>query len=1052
MNFLISFCLNNRITVILLTIALAIISIFVVKSIPVDVFPELKVPRVTIQTEAPGLTAEEVEQYITIPIESAMNGTAGVKGVRSSSGSGLSFVWVDFDWDKDIYQARQIVTERLGAVRESLPEGTSPELAPIVSVTGEIMLIALTGDKDTSTLDMRQLAEYKLRTRLLAIPGVGQVTVLGGRLPEYQVVYDPNKLKLAGVDLSSLKTAIEESQSSVPAGYLEDVAGQELPIQQDTRTANIEQLNRALVPDHASGILRLQDVAEVKIDGAPRRGDAGFMGEDAVVLSVQKVPGANTLALTQAVDAAVKEFSQSQLPKGMKLHTTAYRQADFIEMSLDNGTETLLIAGAVVMIVIFLTLLNLRTAIITLISMPLSVLFGMMMFPIFGLAINIMTLGGLAVAVGDVVDNAIIFVEIAWRHLNRNAALPEDKRKSKYEVLMKAKGEIVGSISFSSVIILLVFTPVLFLSGLEGQFFRPLGISYMLALLSSLIVAVTITPVLCYMWFKKSKNAATLESGDSFSSRLIKRIYAPILEFCLRFSKTVCAIMAAITLLALWLGSTFGTSFLPPFNEDCYTVFVSTVPGTSLDETERISRKVMKDIEQIPGVLSVTQRTGRAENDEHAEPVSASELLVRVDLKKDQKKLRSAIKERIDGIPGTSSMIGYPLAHRISSALSGSNSEIAINIYGTELPQLRLAAQKAKEILENMPEVADARANREIMVDTIRVQYNQEALASHGLTMANAAEQVSTAMNGQKLGEVIKNQDHWNIVLRIDPKLKTSMEDIKNLELISPNKKTVRLDDVAQVYREEVSNLILRDNTMRKAMISCNPSPNSNLGDLAKACREQLDPVMNAMGCTVDYDGTIKARESASERLYVLGAIVMVLIVLLLSSALGSVRRAMLTLVNIPLCLVGGIVAVFLASPGTLSSLFGDTYIPPILSVASIVGFVTVIGFAIRSGLILLNRYRALEHKGLAPAEAIREGSLERVVPIIMTSLTTVLGLLPLIWAIDKPGGELLGPLAIVQFGGLVSATILNLLIIPATAKLFSRWISSRRKELEAKS
>lgn len=983
MNFLISFCLNNRITVILLTIALAIISIFVVKNIPVDVFPELKVPRVTIQTEAPGLTAEEVEQYITIPIESAMNGTAGVKGVRSSSGSGLSFVWVDFDWNKDIYQARQIVTERLGAVRESLPEGTSPELAPIVSITGEIMLIALTGDKDTSQLDMRQLAEYKLRTRLLAIPGVGQVTVLGGRLPEYQVIYDPNKLKLAGVDLSSLKTAIQESQSSVPAGYLEDVAGQELPIQQDTRTANIEQLNRALVPDHASGILRLQDVAEVKIDGAPRRGDAGFMGEDAVVLSVQKVPGANTLALTQAVDAAVREFSQSQLPKGMKLHTAAYRQADFIEMSLDNGTETLLIAGAVVMIVIFLTLLNLRTAIITLISMPLSILFGMMMFPAFGLAINIMTLGGLAVAVGDVVDNAIIFVEIAWRHLNRNAALPKDKRKSKYEVLMKAKSEIVGSISFSSVIILLVFTPVLFLSGLEGQFFRPLGISYM---------------------------------------------------------------------LALWLGSTFGTSFLPPFNEDCYTVFVSTVPGTSLDETERISRKVMKDIEQIPGVLSVTQRTGRAENDEHAEPVSASELLVRVDLKKDQKELRAAIKKCIDGIPGTSSMIGYPLAHRISSALSGSNSEIAINIYGTELPQLRLAARKAKEILENMPEVADARANREIMVDTIRVQYNQEALASYGLTMANAAEQVSTAMNGQKLGEVIKNQDHWNIVLRIDPRLKTSMEDVKNLELISPNKKTVRLDDVAQVYREEVSNLILRDNTMRKAMISCNPSPNSNLGDLAKACREQLDPVMNAMGCTVDYDGTIKARESASQRLYVLGAIVMVLIVLLLSSALGSVRRAMLTLVNIPLCLVGGIVAVFLASPGTLSSLFGGTYIPPILSVASIVGFVTVIGFAIRSGLILLNRYRALEHQGMEPAEAIREGSLERVVPIIMTSLTTVLGLLPLIWAIDQPGGELLGPLAIVQFGGLVTATILNLLIIPATAKLFSRWIASRRKELKATS
>lgn len=1052
MNFLISFCLNNRITVILLTFVLGIIGIFVVKNIPVDVFPELKVPRVTIQTEASGLTAEETEQYITIPIESAMNGTAGVKGVRSSSGSGLSFVWVDFDWDTDIYQARQIVSERLSTVRNSLPEGTSSELAPIVSVTGEIMLIALTGDKDTSMLNLRQVAEYKLRTRLLAIPGVGQVSVLGGRLPEYQVIYNPNRLKVANIDLNDLKTAINESQSSAPAGYLEDVSGQELPIQQDTRATDTEQLNRALIATHPSGVLRLQDVAEVKIDGAPRRGDAAFMGEDAVVLSVQKVPGANTLALTKAVKDATEEFSRSQLPKGMELHTSAYSQADFIKMSLDNGTETLLIAGGVVMLVILLTLLNIRTAIITLISMPLSILFGMMLFPLCGLAVNIMTLGGLAVAVGDVVDNAIIFVEIAWRHLNKNAALPEHLRQSKYNVLMKAKSEIVSSISFSSIIILLVFTPVLFLSGLEGQFFRPLGISYMLALLSSLIVAVTITPVLCFIWFKKSTNSATQKSGDSFSSRLMKRLYAPILGFCLRFSKTVCAIMAGITLLALWLASTFGTSFLPPFNEDCYTVFISTVPGTSLDETERISRNVMKDIENIPGVISVTQRTGRAENDEHAEPVSASELLVRVDLTKNQKALRASIKKCIDGIPGTSTMIGYPLAHRISAALSGSNSEIAINIYGTELPQLRLAAQKAKKILEGMPEVADARANREIMVDTIRVQYDQEALASYGLTIANAAEQVSVAMNGKKLGEIIKNQEHWDIILRIDPALKTSVDDVKNLELISPDKRTVRLNHVAQIYREEVPALILRDNTMRKAMISCNPAPNSNLGDLVKACREQLDPAMNDLGCTVDYDGTVKARESASQRLYILGSAVMILIVLLLSSALGSVRCAMLTLVNIPLCLVGGIIAVFLSSPDTLSSLFGATYIPPILSVASIVGFVTVIGFAIRSGLILLNRYRALENKGMDTETAIKEGSLERVVPIIMTSLTTVLGLLPLIWGIDKPGGELLGPLAIVQFGGLVTATILNLLIIPATAKIFSRWIASGRKKTETAS
>ena len=1021
------------------------------KNIPVDVFPELRIPRVTIQTEASGLTPEEVEQYVTIPIESAMNGTAGVKEVRSSSSPGLSFVWVDFDWDVDIYRARQIVSERLSAVRETLPAEYSPELAPIVSVTGEIMLIALTGDEHTNPLDMRQLAEYKLRTRLMAIPGIGQITVLGGRLPEYQVIYHPNRLKQAGLTLEDIKTAITEAQSTIPAGYLEDVAGQELPIQQESRFNNLEQLNRALVSSHPSGVLRLEDVAEIKIDGAPRRGDAGFMGQDAVLLSIQKVPGANTLALSHAVQQAVDEFAKSQLPKGMKLHTEAYRQSDFIELSLDNGLETLIVAGIVVMLVILLTLLNLRTALITLVSMPMSVLLGLIFFPTFDLAINIMTLGGLAVAVGDVVDNAIIFVEIAWRHLNQNAALPEDQRRSKYEVLMAAKGEIIGSITFSSVIILLVFVPVLFLSGIEGQFFRPLGISYMLALTASLLVSITIIPVLCFMFFKKSKNLESQKTGDSLSTKFIKQIYTPVLRCCLRFSKTVCCVLLVITGLSLWLASTYGTSFLPPFNEDCYTVFINTVPGTSLDETKRISREVMKKLEKIPGILSVAQRAGRAENDEHAEPVSVSELLVRVDLAQDQKVLKQKIRDTISDIPGTNNMIGFPLAHRISSSLSGSNSEIAINIYGSELSQLRLAAKKAKEILDSLPEVADARANREIMVDTIRIQYNQEALAAYGLTIANAADQVSTAMNGQKLGEVIKNQDHWNVVLRIDPAYRSDIEDVRNLELITQDNRTVRLDDVAHVYREEVSNLILRDNTMRKAMISCNPSPDSNLGDLAQACREKLDPVMNAMGCTVDYAGTIKARESAGQRLYTLGAVIAVLIVLLLATALGSVRRAMITLVNIPLCLVGGIVAIFLASPGTLSGFLSGHYIPPIVSVASIVGFVTVIGFAIRSGLILLNRYRDLEHQGMSPEETIIQGSLERVVPIIMTSLTTILGLLPLIWAIDEPGGELLGPLAIVQFGGLFSATILNLVIIPAASKIFSGWIQKRRQILNQK-
>ncbi|MBE6418323.1 MAG: efflux RND transporter permease subunit [Akkermansiaceae bacterium] len=1053
MNALISFCLKNRITVVLISLILAALSIFVVATLPVDVFPELKQPRVTIQTEAGGLTAEEVEQYVSIPLESAMQGTPGVRNVSSSSGGGLSFVWVDFDWGTDIYLARQIVSERLATVRESLPSQVETEMAPIVSVTGEIMVIAIQGDATADPLEVRRVAEFELRNRLLAIPGVGQVTVLGGRLPEYQVAYDPEKMRQAGVSFADLKNTVESAQSSIPAGYLEDVAGVELPVQQNTRAFTTEHLKRAIVTDHPTdGVVRLEHVADVKIDGAPRRGNAGYAradgvaGAEAVVLSVQKVPGANTLELTYAVDAAVKEFEKSRLPKNMKMYADGYRQADFIELSLENGKETLIIAAIVVVVVIMLTLLNFRTAMITLISMPFSVLLGMAVFPIFGLGVNIMTLGGLAVAVGDVVDNAIIFVEIAWRALSRNAAKPKEKQKSRYRVLMEAKKEIVSSITFSSLIILLVFAPLLFLGGIEGQFYRPLGISYMLALAASLLVALTLIPTLCIIFYKPGKKIAN-NGGDSASARFIKRVYTPILNFCLAWPKSVFGSLMLITGGALWLGSTYGTSFLPPFNEDCYTLFVNAVPGTSLEETERISRQVMQNVRQIDGVKTVTQRTGRAENDEHAEPVSASELVVRVDLSKDQRRMREQFKEAMRGIPGVSGMVGFPIAHRISSALSNSNSEIAINIFGDDLPQIRAAAKKAAEILADMPEVADARANREVMVDTIHVDYNREVLAAYGLSMADAADQVSAAFNGMQVGEVIRNLDHWDIVLRLDADLRRNVDDVRNLQLVAPGGKKVPLGEVAHVYRAETTNLILRDNSRRKAMISCNPAPDSNLGDLAKACREKLDPAMNEMGCTVEYAGTIKSREAAGQRLYMFGGIVCVLIVLLLSGSLGSVRRALVTLINIPLCLVGGIIAVFLASPETVHSVLSGTgYVHPILSVSSIVGFVTVVGFAIRSGLILLNRYRALELGGLSIDQAIRVGSTERVIPIMMTSLTTILGLLPLIWAKDQPGGELLAPLAIVQFGGLVSATVLNLLVIPATCKIFARFISAGDK------
>lgn len=1046
---LIDFCLGNPWLTLGVTVIAVTLAVTTARRLPVDVFPELKVPRVVVQTEAGGLTAEEVEQFITVPIESAMNGLPGVKAVRSSSGGGLSFVWVDFDWDTDLYRARQIVAERLSTVRSALPEGLEPEITPIVSVTGEIMLLALTSaDGTVSPLELRQLAEYELRTRLMAIPGIGQVVVIGGRLPEFQVNVAPERLAAYGVTLNDVIEAAAASHTMAGAGYLANVRGQEIPLRQTARVETVDELQRVRVPTGDGRALRLGQVADVALGGAPRRGSAAYNGHDAVVLSVQKAPGGNTLALTDRIEQVLDAFEASRLPADATLHRDAYRQADFIRLSINNGGRIVRDAAIIVVLVLGLTLLRVRTTLITLLAMPLSVAAGLLCFPALGLGINIMTLGGLAVAVGDVVDNAIIFVELAWRRLDENARLPPDARMAHVAVLRAAGAEVLQSVTFSTLIIVLVFLPLLFLSGLEGQFFRPLGMAYLLAFGASLLVALTVTPVLCLLLFsrplsgrgregKKSENKT-----DGISVRMLKILYRPLLRFCVRRAWLVCLVMAGVTAGALWLASTFGTSFLPPFHEDCYTVFVSTPTGTSLEETERVTQGAMAAIRHIEGVKSVTRRTGRAERDEHAEPVSASELLVRVDMQADPLRLRNAINGVIRQIPGVATMIGYPIAHRISSVLSGTEAELAINVFGDDLATLRAAAGAVKQVLDTLPQVADARANREILVDTLRIRYRLEALARAGLTLKEAGEQVSAAFDGVTAGQVARNQQRWDIVVRLTEADRTRLSDVGAFLLTAPDGARVRLDEVADVYREEASNLIVRDNTRRKALISCNVAPGSNVGDLVAALREHVEPVVHAHGCTVSYGGSYEAQQSASRRLTWLALGLLLTIVLLLGYALDSFRAACVVLVNLPLCLIGGVAAMLLAAPAPLGANLGalvrgnGAYVAPVLSVASLVGFVTVAGFVIRNGLLLLNRYRDLQAQGYSLHEAVIEGSLERMVPILMTSLTTLFGLMPIVLAYDKPGGELLAPLAIVQFGGLISATLLNLLVLPAAWRL----------------
>ena len=998
------------------------------QTLPVDVFPEIREARVVIQVEAGGLTAEEVEQRVTIPIEAVMNGIPGVRKVRSSSGGGLAFVWVEFDWDVDLIRARYSVFERLASVREQLPEEVHAEIAPIVSITGEIMLVALTcPEGKVSPLALRETAEFDLRTRLLGVPGIGEVVVVGGRLPEYQILARPEKLAQYDLALSDVIAAAVSSRTLASAGYLPHVGGEEIPIRQIARADSLEELARVKLPTRAADSLRLGDVASVTLGGAPRRGSASFGGHEAVVLSVQKAPGGNTPELTKQLDRILDEFAATQAPNGVEVHREAYRQADFIALSIAEGRSIVRDAVLIVVLVLGLTLLKLRTILITLVTMPLSVLAGVALFPYFGLGVNVMTLGGLAVGVGDIVDSAIIFVEIIWRRLGENGTRPEGERQPFLPVIASASCEVMPSVLFSTTIIVLVFVPLLMLTGLESRFFAPLAQAYLLIFGASFVVAIVVVPALSALLWREGAAPQTSgtgrRGGESIVTRGLKAAYRPVLRTCLRFPKTLCLLTLLALAGAVWMATGFGASFLQSFHEDAFTVFVTTPPGTSLDETERLADNAAETIRTIPGVLSVLRHTGRAERDQHAEPPSVSELVVRVDMKANANDIRSAIRRELGTIPGVSTMVGSPIAHRISAVLSGTEAELAINVFGEDLAVLRDVAKKVKDILEKLPVVADVRANREILVTTYRVDYDLEALAEADLTLQEAGEQLSAAFNGKVVGTVRHGLRSRDIVVRLDAEGKElSPETVREFVLASSTGKHRRLEEVAHAYREEASNLIIREQTRRKALITCNAAADSDTGTLVKTLREAIEPTIRAVGCSVSYGGSYEARQSAGRRLAAVGVALIVVIFLLLTLALKTARAAAIVMLNVPLSLLGGIVAVWLTNP--------------VLSVASLVGFVTVIGFVLRNGLLLVNRYRELEEQGLPRSEAIVEGSCERMMPILMTSLTTVLGLVPIVLAVDRPGGELLAPLAIVQFGGLISATVLNMLVLPVVASL----------------
>jgi len=1047
---LIAVSLRQPVMVLLLAALALGFAAWQVPRMPVDVFPELNAPTVVVLTESAGLAADEIEQNVTFPIETSVHGLPGVRRVRSASAIGLSLVWVEFEWGQDIYRARTLVAEKLTAVREQLPAGSHAEITPITSITGEILLLSLSSPDGSQTpMALRAYGEFELRNLLLAVPGVAQVVALGGDLPEYQVNVRQENLLLYGLTMAEVVAAARQAHSTAGAGYLPDVDGLEIPVRQTGRVRSAADIAGTIVRHHDGIPVTIGQVAEVVLGAAPKRGTAAEAGKPAVVLSVQKSPGTNTLQLTDAIDAKLDQIEPA-LPAGMVLNRHVMRQSDFIRLSVSNLVAVLRDAAIFVAIILILFLLDLRTTLITLTALPLSLAVAFLVLWAIGMSINVMTLGGLAVAIGELVDDAIIDVENVFRRLRENAALPAAERRPILPVVFDASNEIRSSVVFATIIIVMVFVPLLFLQGIEGRFFRPLGIAYIVSTLASLVVALTVTPVLCQLLLGGVKRKA---HGEGFLVRWLKRRYEPSLRWALRRGKSLLAASALATVASLALANTYGTSFLPEFNEGTFTVFLMAPPGTSLTESNRLAAGVEVQLARIPGVRAVVRRTGRAERDEHAEPVSNSEIEVTVKPGEDKYAVRRAIDTVLAGVPGITTSIGQPIEHRLSHVLSGTPAALAIVVQGDDLALLRHLAKRIEGELHAIPGTRDVAANREVMLTSLPVRYRPADLAAVGLTPAAAAEQVQNALLGEVVAEVNEGVRRYAITVRLHEDQRQRVADVESLVLRGASGAAVRLRDVADIGRERTSNLIARENSRRKAVVSCNVADGYNLGQLVEQARKRIEPIVTAAGCTVTFGGQFEAQQSASRTILWMGLVVLVVMLMLLQGALGSLRAAALVMVNLPLALIGGIGAIYLSeSPSllwntlALFGLGGERYQAPVISIASMVGFITLFGIAARNGILLVRHYFDLIDQGVPFAEAIVQGSMERLVPILMTALTAALALIPLVLAAGAPGSEILAPLSVVVLGGLLTSTFLNVIVVPAGFHLLFR--HQRRPEV----
>lgn len=1019
---IIRFSLQNRAFVLMAAVLLMVGGIYTTSHIDVDVFPDLNAPTVVVMTEATGMAPEEVERLVTFPVETAMNGASDVRRVRSSSTAGFSVVWVEFDWGTDIYRDRQIVSEKLAEVGESLPPDCGkPTLGPQSSILGEAMIIGLDSDT-TSMQDLRTLADWTFRPRLLSLGGVAQVTVIGGDIKEYQIKLSPEKMKHYDVSLQEVISATESMNRNSTGGVLYEY-GNEYIIRGLLSTDDIDGIGRAVVRMQGDVPITLNNIAEIAVGPkAPVLGVASHRGKPAVLMTVTKQPDASTALLTEKLDKAVEDL-KSQIPSDVNVSTDIFRQQKFIDSSIDNIKESLYEGALFVIIVLFFFLMNVRTTLISLVTIPLSLLVSVLTLKFMGLTINTMSIGGMAIAIGSLVDDAIVDVENVFKHLRQNRKLPESERLPVLEVVFNASREVRLPILNSTFIIVVSFVPLFFLTGMEGRMLRPLGIAFITALFASTLVALTLTPVLCSFLLGSEKSDKA--GKEPALVRWLQKIYNVALEWVLSHKKLTLGSVAALFAVALALFCSFGSSFLPAFNEGSFTINVSTLPGVSLEESDNVGRRAEMLLLSVPEIKTVARKTGRAELDEHALGANVSEIEAPFELSDRPKKaVVEEIRHKLGTLPGVNVEIGQPISHRIDAMLSGTRANIAIKLFGTDLNKMFEIGNKIKTEISAIPGVVDLNVEQQVERPQLQIVPKREMLAKYGVTPSEFTDMVEVYLAGRTVSRVYEGNRVFDLTVKADDDTRSTIEAIRDMPVDVVGGK-VPFSQIAEIRSAAGPNTINRENVARKIVISANVSDGDLQGAVNRIRKTINDNVPLPEGYHVEYGGQFESAQSATRTLLVTSLMAILVIFLLLYGQFKNVRQASAVLLNLPLALIGGVFAIFFADG--------------IISIPAIIGFISLFGIATRNGMLLIDRYNELRQGGLSLHDAVMRGSLDRLNPILMTALTSALALIPLALGGDLPGNEIQSPMAKVLLGGLLTSTMLNGFIVPVVYILISK-------------